>query len=137
MSQKIGMLTQLQASNLELRGIIPEPRFVDFWNIRDVLLLMEGSHPQMKGIEARWVAPESHSCKYAVMLVAKKWQSTGGVMQLVDGVVQGRKGHFKVKAPASGAHGRDTQVRQTNGLQLPNGVGGFIPKWDSHADKGE
>ncbi len=41
-------------------------------------------------------------------------------LQLVRGCVTGRAGHFHVRVPAVGAHGRNTTVRDTNFQPSPN-----------------
>lgn len=42
------------------------------------------------------------------------WRPVNSVLQLVEGVIQGRKGHFNCPAGARGARGRNTSVYATN-----------------------
>ncbi len=44
----------------------------------------------------------------------KVWKSCRGTLQMVDGVIQGRNGHFSCSVPAHGAHGRLLIVHNVN-----------------------
>lgn len=62
--------------------------------------------------------------RYMAAEPARVWRPAGPpqmrTLQLVRGCVTGRAGHFHVRVPAVGAHGRNTTVRDTNFQPSPN-----------------
>lgn len=60
---------------------------------------------------ARWTGSNPDRL---VILPPRVWRPVNWVMQLVDGVIQGRKGHFNCPAAPRGARGRNTSVLATN-----------------------
>jgi hypothetical protein len=78
--------------------------------------------------KARWV-----KVGWSIVCEVFHWAAkmSGGmkVMQLVEGDIPGREPGHKYPIGAHGAKGRNTQTDQTNGRQLQNENGRFIPVW--------
>lgn len=104
----ICLLSEREADNLERHSLPPSCK-----NHRH--LPYHKADQLAKDQAARWTGGNPSRL---VLLPPRVWRPVNCVLQLVEGVIQGRKGHFGCPAPARGGHDRNTSVRATNIPQI-------------------
>ena len=103
----ICLLSEREAANLERHSLPPSCQ-----NHRH--LPYHKAEQLERDQSARWT---STFPSRLVLLPPRVWRPIKSTLQLVEGVIQGRKGHFGCPTPASGARGRNTSVWAMNNPQ--------------------
>lgn len=100
----ICQLSEREASNLEIHGIAPSC-------LHHCHIPFRKAEQAVADQGGRWIGSNP---KKFVRFSPRVWRPVNSVLQLVEGVIQGRKGHFSCPAGARGARGRNTSVYATN-----------------------